>query len=59
MQPDKIFDREPVLFLAVVQAVITLVTAFGLNLDGQQVAAINLLTVAILSLIARAKVTPV
>ena len=57
--PDKIFDREPVLFLGVVQAAITLVTAFGLNLDGAQVAAINLVAVAVLSLIARAKVTPV
>jgi hypothetical protein len=59
MTPDKILDREPVLFLAVVQAIVTLVTAFGLNLDGQQVAAINLVTIAILSLIARARVTPV
>ena len=57
--PDKIFDREPVLFLAVIQACITLVTVFGLNLTAEQVGAINLVSIAILSLIARARVTPV
>ena len=56
--PDNILGREPILFLGVVQAVVTLVTVFGLNLSVEQVAAINLVTVAVLSLIARAKVTP-
>ena len=58
-KPDNIFDREPVLFLGVIMAAVTLFTAFGLNLTADQVAAINVLTVAVLSLIARSQVTPV
>jgi len=56
---NKVWSREPVLFLGLVQAVITVVTVFGVDLTTEQVAAINLLTVAILSFIARSQVSPV
>ncbi len=54
-----IFNREPALILGAIGAIITLVTAFGLDLTGEQVAGINTGAVAILSVIIRAKVTPV
>ena len=54
-----IFGREPVLFMAVIQAGIALAAAFGLNLDGVQVAALTAFSAAVLGLIARSKVTPV
>lgn len=54
-----IFDREPVLFMAVIQAAIALGAAFGLNLDGVQVAALTAFSAAVLGLIARRKVTPI
>lgn len=54
-----LFDREPALILGAIGALITLVTAFGLNLTVEQVAGINAGAVAILSLIVRQKVTPV
>lgn len=59
MNEGNIFDREPVLFMAVIQSAVSLVCAFGLNLDAGQVAAINVFAAAILSLVARHKVTPV
>ena len=54
-----IFNREPALILGAIGAIITLVTAFGLDLNGEQVAGINAGAVAILSVIVRQKVTPV
>lgn len=61
MPEDKpnIFGREPVMFLAVIQAGLALAVGFGLNLDGQQVAAIMAFSAAVLGLIARSKVSPV
>lgn len=53
-----ILDREPVLILAFVRAVVVLVTAFGLQLTTEQIAAVYLVTEAVLSLIARQSVTP-
>lgn len=50
--------NEPVLVTAFIAAVIALVTAFGLDLSNEQVAAINALVVAALAFVARAKVTP-
>jgi hypothetical protein len=52
------FDREPVLWLAAIRAIVVLVTAFGLQLTVEQVAAIYLVAEAILSLIARQRVEP-
>lgn len=52
------FDREPVLWLAAVRAIVVLVTAFGLQLSPDQIAAVYLVAEAVLSLIARQRVTP-
>ena len=54
----KMLDREPVLFLGVVRAIVVFVVAFGLELSVEQTGAIYLLAEAVLSLLARAKVTP-
>lgn len=53
------FDREPVLWLAAIRAIVVLVTAFGLQLTPEQIAAVYLVAEAILSLIARQRVEPV
>jgi hypothetical protein len=55
------FDRikqEPVMFQAVVQAVLALALSFGLKLSSAQVGAILACTAAILSFWVRAQVTP-
>ena len=54
-----IFNREPALILGAINAIIALVSAFGLDLTAEQVAGINVAVVAICSLIVRQKVTPV
>jgi hypothetical protein len=54
-----LFNREPVLILGVVRAAVVLVTAFGLDLNAEQVAGIYLGAEAVLSLLTRQKVTPV
>lgn len=54
-----IFDREPALILGALQAIISLIAAFGLDLTGEQVAGINVAAAAILSVVVRQKVTPV
>ena len=54
-----IWNREPALFLALIQAVLVLAVGFGLNLSGDQVAAISAVSAAALGLVARSKVTPV
>jgi hypothetical protein len=51
-----VLDREPVLILALVRAVVVLATAFGLGLTPEQIAAVYLVTEAVLSLIARSNV---
>lgn len=53
-----ILGREPVLVLAAIRAIVVLVTAFGLNLTPEQIAAVYLVAEAVLSVIARQKVTP-
>jgi hypothetical protein len=50
--------REPVLILAVVQAVVYLVTEFGVDLTDRQQAAILGVVAAVLTLVARQSVTP-
>lgn len=53
-----ILGREPVMFSALVAAIIYLLTEFGITItDGQQ-AAIMAVTLAVLGLITRSKVTP-
>lgn len=51
--------KEPALIAGLVQAAILLVTAFGLNLSSEQVAAINTATAAVLALVVRKSVSPV
>lgn len=53
-----ILGREPAMVLALVQAVIALGVAFGLNLDAQQTGAIVAVSAIVLGLIVRSKVTP-
>ena len=57
-QPGTILGREPALVLALVQAVIALVVAFGLNLAPDQIGAILAVTAVVLGLITRSQVSP-
>lgn len=52
-------NREPVALMALIQAVIGLLTAFGLDWTAEQVAAVLTLSAAVLAVIFRRKVTPV
>lgn len=54
-----IFGREPILILAAIQAAIALVSAFGLQLSADQVAALVAFSAAVLGVVARQQVTPV
>jgi len=54
-----IFNREPVMFLGVLQAVLAMLVAFAFPLSGEQVGAIMAVAAAILSFVARSQVTPV
>jgi hypothetical protein len=58
-QPGTIFGREPAMVLALVQAVIALVVAFSLSLAPDQIGAILAVTVVILGLVTRSRVSPV
>ena len=53
-----IFGREPVMYMAIIQAGLALAAGFGLNLDGQQIALIMAFAAAVLGFIARSQVTP-
>lgn len=54
----KIFGREPVLVMGVVQTAIALGIGFGLALTAAQVSLILAFTAAVLSFVVRAKVSP-
>lgn len=54
-----VFGREPVLIMALVQALVSTVVVFGLDLTTAQSTAIIALAGAILAVIARQSVTPV
>lgn len=54
-----IFQREPAMVMAAVNAVIALGVTFGLDLSVEQVGAILAATAAVLGLIVRSKVSPV
>jgi len=58
-QPGTLFRREPAMVLALVQALLTLVVAFGLNLAPDQIGAILAVTAVVLGLITRSRVSPV
>ena len=57
-EPGTIWGREPAMVLALVQAVIALVAAFGLSLEPVQIGAILAVTAVILGLITRSQVSP-
>jgi hypothetical protein len=57
-QPGTFLGREPAIVLALVQAVIALVVAFGLNLAPDQIGAILAVTAVVLGLITRSRVSP-
>jgi len=57
-QPGTLWGREPAMVLALVQAVLALVVAFGLSLEPDQIGAILAATAVILGLITRSKVSP-
>jgi len=57
-QPGTIWGREPAMVLALVQAMIALVVAFGLNLAPDQIGAILAVTAVILGLVTRSRVSP-
>jgi len=54
-----IWDREPSAFLSLVSAGVSLVTAFGFDLSGEQVGSIMAFTAVVVGFITRSKVTPV
>jgi hypothetical protein len=57
-QPGTIVGREPAMVLALVQAVIALVVAFGPTLAPDQIGAILAVTAVVLGLITRSRVSP-
>lgn len=57
-QPGTIWGREPAMVLALVQAVVALVVAFGLNLGPDQIGAILAVTAVVLGLITRTRLSP-
>jgi hypothetical protein len=58
-QPGALWGREPAMLLALVQALLALVVAFGLNLAPDQIGAILAVTAVVLGLITRSRVSPV
>lgn len=52
----KLFDREPALTLAVVQTLLALLLAFGVDLTVEQVGAILAVTAAVLGWVTRSQV---
>jgi hypothetical protein len=58
MNVGKLWGREPAMFVAVVQTILALGVAFGLNLTAVQTGAILAATSALLGLVTRSQVTP-
>lgn len=54
----RIFNREPVLILAALAAVIDVAIAFGLDWTAEQTGLVNAAIAAVIGLIARQQVTP-
>lgn len=53
----KIWEEEPVAILGAVEAFVVLITTFGIDLTKQQAGAISLFSAAVLTVVARRKVT--
>ena len=58
MKPTNLWHAEPTMVLAVVQAVLAMVVAFGLELSNEQTGSILAVSGAILALITRSQVSP-
>jgi len=56
---NKILGREPVMWMALVQAALAVAVSFGLQWDAEQIGTVTALSAVVLGLIARQKVTPV
>ena len=54
-----LWDTEPAMFMAAISAGVALMSAFGLELSGEQVGAIMAFFAAVVGIITRQKVTPV
>ena len=54
-----LWDREPAMILAVVQAALALAVAFGVGLSVEQTGAVLAVSAAVLGLLTRSQVTPV
>lgn len=52
------WDAEPALLMGAVHAFVTLAVAFGLELSGEQIAAISAAVAAVLAVVVRSQVTP-
>lgn len=53
-----IWKREPALFYGLVNSVLALILAFGVDLSTEQTGAILAVTSAVLAVVTRSKVTP-
>lgn len=58
-QMTNVFTRQPVFTMGLVYAALNLATAFGLNLTGVQIGAINLFAASLLTVLVQRVVTPV
>lgn len=53
-----ILNREPVLILGLIRAIVVMLVVFGLSMTPEQIAAVYLVAEMVLSVIARQRVTP-
>ena len=58
MNPNRWWQREPVMFMAIVQSGLAVMTAFGLELDAKEIGAIMAFSAAVFGFVARSQVTP-
>jgi len=56
---NNLWTREPVVFLGLIQAAITLIVTFGVTLTPEQTGAILAFSTAVFTFIARSQVSPV
>lgn len=54
----RLWNREPALILAAVQAAVALAVSFGLHLTAEQVGAVTALAAALLGVATRSRVSP-
>ncbi len=54
----RLWDREPVMFMSVIQAGISLAVAFGTKLTAEQIGALLAFSAALIGFLMRSQVTP-